>query len=220
MITHHPELELLLDYSAGSLPEPVSLVVAAHACLCAACRAEVGRMEAVGGALLDALDPAAVGEDALAATLARIDAPPSSDEPQRVPSDLDAETRALIPAPVRRYLPGNIKDLRWRWQGPTLHEARLSLARPGYRTSLFSLKPGKAPPLHTHGGNEYILVLAGSFEEDGEIYGVGDFAHADAAKTHIQTADAGKGCICLTVLDAPVRLPGIAGRVVNPFLRF
>jgi putative transcriptional regulator len=219
MITHHPETELLLDYSAGCLPEPVSLVVAAHACLCRACRDEVDRMEAVGGALLHELEPTAVGEDSLAATLARLDLPEPRPNDRLEPA-LDAETRALIPAPVRPYLPGNIRDLRWRWQGPTLHEARLNLQRPGYRTSLFRLRPGKAPPAHTHGGNEYILVLDGSFEEDGEIYGVGDFAHADAAKTHVQTADAEEGCVCLTVLDAPVRLPGIAGSLVNPFLRF
>lgn len=219
MISHHPETELLLDYSAGNLAEPVAMVIAAHACMCKTCRKEVHRLDAIGGTLLHDLEPAAVMEESLVATLAMLDrpAPPSSEPPA---SSLDAETRALIPAPVRPYLQGNLKDLRWRWQGPTLREVRLGRQRPGFRTSLFRLKPGKAPPAHTHGGNEYILVLDGSFEEDGEIYAVGDFAHADSAKTHIQTADPQEGCICLTVLDAPVRLPGIAGSIVNPFLRF
>jgi putative transcriptional regulator len=33
-------------------------------------------------------------------------------------------------------------------------------------------------------------------------------------------ADEGEECLCLAVLDAPVRLRGLLGRVANPFLKF
>jgi len=219
MIRHHPETALLLDYAAGSLPEPVALVVATHACMCAECRAQLARLEAVGGALLDELAPADLDDDALAATLTRLDsATPRYDKPPAPRGD--AETRSLIPAALRPYVGGNVGDLKWRWKGPTLREAVLRTGTPGFRVSLFRLKPGKTPPAHTHGRNEYTLVLDGSFTEDGEVYSVGDFGHADETSRHIQIADHEVGCVCLAVLDAPVRLRGLLGAIVNPFLRF
>lgn len=221
MIRHHPETELLLEYSAGSLPEPVALAVATHACYCPACHAEAARMEEVGGALLQDLEPVPVTDDALDATLAKLDEAtmgPDGNDAER--HAVDEPTRALIPPPLRPYLGGSLGDLKWRWQGLALREARLPLAKAGYRVSLFELRPGKHPPAHTHTGNEYIVVLSGSFTEEGDVYGVGDFAHADQTIAHIQTADETEGCICLAVLDAPVELPGLVGGLVNPFLRF
>jgi len=52
---HHPTEALLLDYAAGVLHEPASLVVATHMALCPMCRARVRDLDAVGGALLEAL---------------------------------------------------------------------------------------------------------------------------------------------------------------------
>lgn len=221
MISHHPETELLLEYSAGSLAEPVALAVATHACYCPACREMVARMESVGGVFLQDLDPVAMTHDALASTLAQLDehAADADERPSASPA-FDERTRGLIPSPLLPYLGASIGDLKWRWQGPALREARLPSVKPGFRVSLFELKPGKHPPAHTHTGNEYIVVLSGSFTENGDLYGVGDFAHADKTISHIQTADRKEGCICLAVLDAPVELPGLIGGLVNPFLRF
>ena len=220
MITHHPEAELLLDYAAGSLSMPVSLVVASHACLCTNCRDLVERMEDVGGAFLQELEPAAVEEDLLATTLAKLDDDGNQVELLSTRNDFDEATRKLIPAPIRRYLTGNIGELKWRWQSPALRENRLSIENSGYRASLFRLAPSASPPEHGHTGNEYTLVLAGSFTENDRVYGAGDFAHYDGSDVHVQTADASVGCVCLTVLDAPVRLMGPIGRLLNPFLRF
>lgn len=221
MITHHPHSGLLLDYAAGSLAEPVALAVATHACLCPICRAEVAGMESVGGALLHDIEPARVSGDALAQTLARLDAASPAPATAPAPShEFDEETKTQIPGALRPYLGGDLRSLRWRWQGPDLREARLPLDRPGFRASLFRLRPGGHPPSHTHAGNEYIVVLSGSFTEDGDVFDTGDFAHADQSKTHIQVADAREGCLCLAVLDAPVRLRGLVGGLVNPFLRF
>jgi putative transcriptional regulator len=217
MIRHHPGIDLLTDYASGALAEPVALVVACHASLCPACRAQVERLEGIGGALLRDLAPEAVGDDALAATMARIERPAPAPAP--LPA-LDAETRAVVPAPARRYLDRGLARLRWRWRGPALREAEISVPGAGFRSSLFRMKPGAAAPRHTHRGHEYTLVLQGGFSEDGEQYDRGDFALADATRTHVQVADKDEGCICLVVLDAPVRLSGVLGAVANRFLEF
>lgn len=218
MIRHHPASELVLDYAAGALAEPVALAVASHAWLCPVCRDEVARMEDLGGVLLQEIEPAAMSEAALQRTLAELSGP--EPETPRAAAMPDDETAALIPPPLRRYLGGSLADLRWRWKGRGMRETPLALSLRGYRASLFRLRPGGMPPSHRHLGNEYTLVLDGSFSEDGEVYVPGDFAHADSSCTHVQRADPERGCLCLAVLDAPVRLTGGLARLVNPFLRF
>ena len=51
-IKHHLSDELLLGYSAGTLPEAFSLMVAAHVSLCDECRAQLETYDTLGGALL------------------------------------------------------------------------------------------------------------------------------------------------------------------------
>ena len=58
---HHPSEARLLDYASGALPEPMALLIATHLALCPACRRTVAELEAVGGALLEALPPEPVG---------------------------------------------------------------------------------------------------------------------------------------------------------------
>jgi putative transcriptional regulator len=218
MIRHHPDIDLLTDYAAGALAEPLALVMACHASLCAACRSQLARLDAVGGALLGELAPEPLAADALAAALARIERPePAADEAE---PPLDAATRAIVPAPARRYLDRGLARLKWRWRGPALREAALAVPGQGFRVSLFRMRPGAAAPRHTHRGHEYTLVLDGGFTDDGARYDRGDFALADAARTHVQHADETEGCLCLVVLDAPVRLSGLLGALANRFVRF
>ena len=73
MPEHHLHLELLVDYAAGSAPEPVSLLVATHLTFCPSCRQHVARLEDVGGALLDGIEPVPVDSEALDRMLARLD---------------------------------------------------------------------------------------------------------------------------------------------------
>ena len=60
MTSHHPEYEQLVDYTAGSLHPSVTLAVSVHLEYCADCRREVRRLEALGGALLETLQPLAL----------------------------------------------------------------------------------------------------------------------------------------------------------------
>lgn len=216
MIKHHPELELLGEYASGALPEPVALIVACHASLCRDCRDQIARLELIGGALLERIVPVSVAEDALARTFARIERPETSAAPA---PEFDAETRAAVPAPARRYLGRGLNELKWRWHGPGLQQAIISLPRRGYRLSLLRMKPGAAAPHHTHRGHEYTMVLQGGFTDASGHYDRGDFALADSSISHVPVADE-EGCLCLAVLDAPLKLSGPFGAILNRFLRF
>jgi putative transcriptional regulator len=74
-------------------------------------------------------------------------------------------------------------------------------------------------PRHSHRGNEYTLVLAGGFSDGGKQFGPGDFVAKDPSHIHQPVVDDDGECLCLVVLDAPLRLTGAMGKLLNPFLR-
>ena len=83
---------------------------------------------------------------------------------------------------------------------------------------LMRIKSGTAMPTHTHEGCELTLVLAGGFSDENGHFLRGDVAEADPSVTHQPVADPGEDCLCLAVTDAPLRLTGAFGRLLNPFL--
>lgn len=217
MITHHPSEDLLLDYAAGTLSEPVALAVAGHLSFCGRCRKDVARLEAVGGELLDTVEPAPLADGALGAVMARL----GDFEPVDAPAAaaVDAETAAVVPEPLLPYLGRGLAHLAWRKVGRMFEEARLPTTTEGLKATLMRLKPGAVMPSHTHRGNEYTLVLAGGYSDGGRYFGPGDFDARDPSHVHRPVVDDDEPCLCLVVLDAPLSLTGTLGRFVNPFLR-
>lgn len=219
MITHHPKKEILLDYAAGALGEGPALAVATHAALCRECTEQIEMLEALGGALLEEVTPAPVSDLLLEQTLAMLDDP----EPAMVAAaEIDAETAAQVPEPLLRYIGRGLAHLAWRRVGgivAAVEEVRLPVATKNVKVSLMRLKAGSLMPRHSHRGNEFTLVLAGGFSDGGNQYGPGDFVAKDPSHTHQPVVDDDGECLCLVVLDAPLRLTGAMGKLINPFLR-
>ena len=63
------------------------------------------------------------------------------------------------------------------------------------------------------------LVLEGGFSDDEGHYGVGDFVMRDAEQQHSPTATRDRDCICIGVLDAPIKFTDWKYRAINPFLK-
>lgn len=216
MNVNHAANALLFDYAAGSLPEPVALAVATHLSLMPAARASYETLNMLGGALLTAVEPEPVDESTLEDLLDRLDAP----EPMPCAPPLDERTRAVVPAPLRPYLPHPLDALDWREVIDGVSEYGFRTGVSGYKTALLRIAPGRAMPRHTHRGQEYTVVLEGAYEDDGGLrLERGDICEADPSDRHRPVADPETGCICLIVLDAPLKLTGVLGAVINPFLR-
>jgi len=216
MPEHHPEAELLVDYAAGALGEAESLVVATHLALCPDCRHEVERFEAVGGAMLQEIEPAALSAASRDAVMARLDdviAAPEVAAARRTPPEALAGLK--LPQPLRSYL--GEAGPNWRRVIAGLAEHQL-LAGP-HRAVLLRIDPSVAMPTHTHRGREHTLVLAGGFTDAAGHYLRGDFRSTDPSITHQPVADPGEPCICLAITTAPLRLTGRLARLLNPFLR-
>ncbi len=205
MPIHHPDEALLLEYAAGSLVEAKALLVATHLALCPACRGVVRTGETAGAAL--AFEGAA--ED--------VGAPPdvSAQAVETARGPVVLPPGPAVPEPLRRYLGAPVSELGWV---PVLRGMRTySLPTFNGRSSvrLLAIEPGRRMPRHTHEGDELTLVLQGSFADVTGNYTRGDVATADASIDHQPQAGAEELCLCLAVEDAPLRLTGFNGALMN-----
>ena len=211
-IRHHLSDQLLTGYAAGTLPEAFNLVVATHVSLCDECRARAASLDAVGGALLDEAEEIAMGEDALARALDRIEGLPQAtrSEPLR--------PAGIFPAPLADYIGGDLSSVRWRKVGGGVKQAILPTAKDASVRLLF-IPAGTAVPDHGHRGMELTLVLQGAFADANDRFDRGDIEIADEEMEHTPVALAGQDCICLAATDAPLRFRGLIPRLAQPLLR-
>lgn len=215
MIKHHASDETLLRYASGSLEPGPHAVIAVHLGGCRVCRERLAEFEAVGGSVLDEIEPVAMEAEALGRLTARMDlgvAAHDSAPAQQPPKRADLGIR----------LPDALDGCGigpWRWIGPGVRWSRVTV--PGDdRTTVMLLKvaPGRRLPEHTHTGLEYTQVLSGWFSDSRGRYGPGDLDEADDEIQHKPVVDESGECICLAALEGRMRLRGPIGRLTQAFL--
>ena len=110
MAKFHPEIDLLTEYSAGSLPLAQAACVSAHLNYCTQCGRTVEQLEGVGAALFDGLDAEPVGDTLLNSVLARLDDSP----PLRHAKPENVES-ARTPGILQRLMKGGYKAFKSRF---------------------------------------------------------------------------------------------------------
>ncbi len=213
MATFHPELDLLTEYSAGTLPLAQSACISIHVSRCDHCRRIVGQLNELGAGLVESLDPEPVGDATLNAVLARLD----EETPLRY--ERAAEDAGNTPAILQRLMRGDFSDLTWKNIGSALRISYLSTGDPDHEFALYHIRAGGRIPEHTHRGGEMTLILEGGFSDANGSYHAGDFIHRRPGDVHAPTALQSEDCICLAVLDAPLKFTDWRFRWMNPFLR-
>ncbi|MCF4165398.1 ChrR family anti-sigma-E factor [Zavarzinia compransoris] len=216
---HHVPFDLLVERAAGALPPAMTMMVDAHLALCAECRAEHALCEAVGGELLDGLEPVPMADDGLDRLFARIlqddegneaaDAP----EPAALPW-VDDPVGMRLPPVLRPVWARSREKARWRTLVPGVRCLDLDLpVGPEGSAMLLHIDGGRGIPRHTHRGREFTLVLSGAFNDERGRFAAGDLSITDDSVRHKPVAEPGEMCLVFAVLDAPVRLTGALGIV-------
>jgi putative transcriptional regulator len=214
-VTHHPGEELLLAHASGAADEAVSLIVATHLALCPQCRGRVATMESLGGAILSDIHPERVSDSALQSVMARLDS---------APVEKPAPRAALAgpfaaPEPLRSYLGADLDRVRWTKVGPGIAYRPLFRRGPA-RAQLIRSRPGRGVGHHSHGGEEFTLVLTGGFTDTTGHYLRGDLQSTDPSVLHRPLADDGEDCIVLAVSDAPLRFRNAAVGLLGKIFGF
>jgi len=222
----------MLDYTVGSTPPAMSLLVATHMAMCPASRRLYDMLRGVGGVLLDTLGGEPLRTISAESVLARADEVAGAAERVGVADVARPATGARPRGPIAKFggmtPPGPLLALAdefasesaWRSLGVGVAAVPLSVSTEGWRAHLLWAKPGLRIARHTHQGQEAVLVLKGAFWDQGERYGPGDVAVHDDATVHSPVIDRGEDCVCLAVTQAPVRFVGPLGWLLNRFSRF
>ena len=212
-IRHHLSDDILMAYSAGTLPEAFNLIVATHISLCDECRAQLDAFDAVGGAVLGDCETAAVAEDSLDATLRLI-----ASMPVEEPAPRRAANGSVFPAPLQDYVGGDLSQVKWRSIGGGVRQSILKTDSDA-TVRLLHIPPGVKIPDHGHRGTEMTLVLKGAFRDEFDRFARGDIEIANEDLEHTPVAEDGEDCICLAATDAPLKFNSLLPRMAQPFLR-
>jgi putative transcriptional regulator len=205
---------LLASYAAGRLNRPMHALIDAHLGINPRNRSYVSALEAVVARQI---------EEEAGVALRRRDAMLSAILGSAVPAQ-PAAVRQLrpavdvLPAALRGYIGHSLGDVPWRTVMPGVREFHVE-GEAGEDATLYWIRAGKAMPSHTHDGAEVTLVLQGGFTDLTGHYRRGDVAVADHELDHKPVADDDADCICFAVTDAPLRLTGPVGRIVQKLFR-
>ena len=203
---------LLAEYAVGTLPRPLHALVGAHLDLAPHSGKFVSDLEAVVGSEVGGMSPVPINaRDKMLAGIFAIttssDAAPAStgDDPVFTPVMLD-------------YVGMPSRDVPWRTVLPGVKEYVIS-SKGGLEAKLYWIKAGRKMPSHTHDGQEVTLVLSGAFSDMSGHYRRGDVAIADQDIDHKPVSDPDQDCICFAVTDAPLKLTGPVGKLIQSIFR-
>lgn len=193
---HHPSIETLAAYAAGTIRAGFDVVTAVHLQGCAECRQEVVRLECVGGVLLSEGEGSSLSGQALEHTLARLDAPEKS--PPRAP----------------RTINDLLANAKRRWVAPGVWVAKVDTPHAkDDRVYMLSAAPGAATAMHTHSGVEFTQILSGALFDEGVAYQTGDFTERSSAHIHQPHTVGDVPCVCLFATHGRLAPTNIIGRI-------
>lgn len=207
-ITHYPDPATLMTCSAGSTPEALCAVVASHLALCPKSMEELGKLESIGIALFNELQPVAMKSNAKSVEPMRCEPVASTALPMlKAVASSKEPVSGDIPAPLVDLLGPNLADLAWEplSAGMRHFNIQLSAAAAG-DLRLVELSPGRTIPEHGSKGEQYTVVLTGGCTElaNGNERDLrkGDFVELEDDDRHAFTAgDA--GCTLLIGGEGP-----------------
>ena len=212
MVKHHPDTNTLLEFAASSLPAAQSVVVSTHLQFCSECRQRLAQLESLGATMFENAEPVDINPSVFDNVLARLD----EVEEDRAANDATASTLSWTVKQIRK---GNLDQLQWKKVTRSLRIADLGEIDGAAEFSVYHIAEGGRIPQHNHSGTEMTLVLQGGFSDEGGSYHAGDFITREAGDIHAPTALSGGDCICLAVLESPLRFTSWHHRWLSPLLQ-
>lgn len=234
MIKHHPTQDLLVNHASGDLPLSMAMAVSAHCSLCETCREQLALLTAKAADLaLTQPKTHSVNSGEYTNSNQYEHDGTKTFATQNSTLDIEAMMAHIMAQPVATNIPNNAPlAVQIKQQHYTVPSAfRQHLTRPwqilgkvsrmrfdvdemGTRASLLHIDAQGEIPQHTHRGYELTLLLAGEFSDLNGNYVPGDFIVLNGQHQH--SPKTVNGCLCYTVLDAPLHFTKGISKLLNP----
>ena len=221
MTNYHPTDNELIEYSSGNIDWALSICISTHLHYCSKCKKRIAELNQLGGHCLSTAKKTSLASTSFNDTMEKIRAA----EKQKVSTSVDIEQAPKAPAPVAQLpkilqkIINKPEELQWSKVSPSLKAARLTTEQEKYEVCLHKIKKGGKVIEHDHKGLEVTVVLEGSFSDENGTYNPGDYIVKQPGEKHRPTAALNRDCLCLSIVEAPVKVTGILGAVINPFLK-
>jgi len=215
-LTHHPDKAMLIEFAAGTLGTAESICVSAHLHFCEQCRTELMRLEQVGSQLMTEAEPAIIDDKLFDTVMAKIDHAEAAEQPAVVVSE---QPVAGFPLAVSKLIKNKDYTPIWKRLSASVDIARFKTGQKDFEIALHRICAGGKTPKHDHHGLEYTVVLKGSFSDESAVYKEGDFLTRQPGDVHQPMGAQNGECICLSALEAPIKLTNPLGFLMKPLLR-
>jgi len=184
-----------------------------HVAQCTACQRFVAMMgQLAATALAETTAPEA--PNAFAAIMAQVDRSPPAEMQHESPGPSDPEL-ADLPELLQRCRFGG-----WRWVAPGLTTRPILLTPAGKRRAfLLHGEPRTRLILHTHTGDELTCILKGSYTDHTNRFESGDLDFSDEDVEHELVVSDDAPCLCLIAMTGDLKLRGMLGLLISPFIR-
>ena len=220
MTNHHPTIDQLSCFAAGSLPMSQALCISAHTEECEQCRRQLQRLELLGAEMFSHAVSDQHIEELQQDLMSRLDELTEDTSIAAQEQEVPWSEAGRLPGCLRSLLPEGLGGVHWKRMSPSIHAARLCSDVNGAKVELIKIKPGGQVARHNHTGEEITLVLQGSFSDAYGVYGKGDIIfRGKQHKNHRPIASQAAECICLTAVEAPIQFTGWFARLFNPLIR-
>ncbi len=213
-IKYHPSEKLLSLFATGELSVSYAIAISAHAESCPECAKKIDKYtETLAKFILPeskTLVDSSLPDEFKAMFQQIVSQPKNASSTVKATHIETVEINKQIfnlPRALRRF-----GTQRWVKFGH-ITRARIPLDDSPTRSTLLHIAKGGAIPSHTHKGEELILLLQGTFEDEYDTYHPGDFLLFDHNHHHSPTTK--EGCLCLTISDAPLHFTKGISRLLN-----
>ena len=231
MIKHHPSDDMLLAHAAGETSLGLAIAISAHCEMCSECAAKVATMQSrlaqhflpetqaedADWLGMDNLFDAITAEDDAVSSHANVnellgEKSLSLEHSRPIATQVKGQDFSL-PGAFRQFVDNAALASPWSGLGH-VSRMRLNTLDGKARASLLHIAAGGEIPEHTHKGQEITLLLHGHFSDEMGDYAPGDFMLTDASHQHTpKTLD---GCLCYTLVDAPLHFTKGLSKLLNP----
>ena len=125
----------------------------------------------------------------------------------------------LAPKPLRDLMDGSgLRDIKWKSliPGVAVHDVLGNRkTRTGDRMYLLRAKGGMQLPEHSHVGEEWTLILKGSYLAGSKRYSRGDLHIVDESTEHAPYVEEGEDCVCLIVTQGQLHMKSWLPRILQ-----
>ena len=206
----------ITEYAAGTLSPAKHIMVACQSEIAETVAERVAFQEEIAASLIEETQAQSLSPLFMGNVLASLPPQESANE-----NDMDDRIEGLAPKSLRHVLGHGLKDLKWKSlvPGVAVHDILGNRnTKNGDRLYLLKAKGGMKMPEHGHDGEEWTLVLTGSYTVGERRFTRGDLHIEDETETHSPHIDEGEDCICLVMTQGLLKMQGWLPKLLQPIV--